>query len=1208
MNSNIEFNVSYWYETDENTDEFDSETQPGKFKNYSDQYVLRLFGRTLDGKSVCARLDNFTPHFYVKIFSRWSDRDIDKFVFILKEFNKKFASSLIGHEIVTRSDFHFGFCGRKKFKFVKLVFNSVVASKAFARYITNNKIKLSGIEPNPIQLETYESKIDPFVRLIHLKELDSAGWIVLPGGKYQPNLVDRTTTDINVRIFWNDVEPLKEVRGLAPFVIASYDIETISCDSSFPQAARATDAIVSIGTTFTKYGSDQIVKSVAIGLKSSKKISNADEQYMFETEEEVLIAWKELILREDPDIITGYNIKFFDNKYLHGRATHPRINCLRKFSQLGRLNDIQCKFEEKRLSSSGLGDNLMYQFIMIGRIEIDLMKMVQQDHKLTSYKLDKVAEHFMKQKVKKITLESFNSDEKIYKYRIQTDISKLKPGNFIKIEEDGIVDEDKIDIKAIHLDSSEIELHLEIEYFLDSDPSHVNICLVKDDMPIQELFDSYPKGPEERARIHQYCIQDCALVSKLLHKLDIITQRFAMASVSYVSVDYILMRGQGIKALSLFGYTCAKEGFLIKDLKPPPQDPLDENKVGYEGATVFEPKRAFYTRPIAVLDFNSLYPNSEREMDMSPENLVRDPQYEGLPDYLYREVNYSIKENGVEVGKQRCVFATHKSNLDENGKQARYGIVGTILTKLLTERKIAKKNMEKATDPFIKNIYDGKQLALKVTANSIYGQFGAPTSPIYCKDIAASTTAVGRLRLEQAKAFVEDEFTPILVKLYNAWARSDEDEVKKILDLELEDRGNTEFIETILKPTVMELYSEYMTYPQVIYGDTDSNFYDFRITHNETKTMPTDRWCRKMCICLGLIASKLLKTRLPTPQNMEFEKVCHPLSMMEKKKYIYNKYDDNPDKFKRVVMGYTLKRRDNATIVHRVIGKAVEIAMDEQDTDKAVKFLTQALHDILDGKYPIEDFITTKTLRGNYKGTKLTTDDKGTQGQDGSWFWDDVNCSIAHVKLCQRMKARDPGACPQINDRIPFVTVALENSKKLLQADRIEHPDYINANNLKVDYLFYITNQIMNPCIQFFELITDKLPAIFNEIIQKETTRNEKMFDQKARKAGIKKFEKYGITMDQTQDQGVDDWDPDASFKNKSKSALPIDSMLADWSVNKSIKAKATKAAKVASQATKTQTFNKRKNKVLDMLVAEMNEKVENISSIGLDDILSKIV
>jgi DNA polymerase delta subunit 1 len=349
---------------------------------------------------------------------------------------------------------------------------------------------------------------------------------------------------------------------------------------------------------------------------------------------------------------------------------------------------------------------------MIGREQIDLMKMVQQDHKLSSYKLDKVAENFMKQKVSAITLDRF--DDFKYIYRIKTDITKLAVSNYIKIEEDGIVDEDKLEIKNIYPETSEIELHLEIEYFLDVDHYHINICLVKDDMPIQELFDSFPKGPKERAKIHQYCIQDCALVSKLLHKLDIVTQRMAMASVSYVSLNYILLRGQGIKALSLFAYTCSKEGYLIKDLKPPEQDPNNKNKVGYEGATVFEPKRGFYTRPIAVLDFNSLYPNSEREMDMSPENLVRDPQYEGLDGYHYREVHYSIKENGVEVGKQRCVFATPKNYIDDKGNQKQFGIVGTILTKLLTERKIAKKNMDKESDPFKKKIYDGKQLALKI--------------------------------------------------------------------------------------------------------------------------------------------------------------------------------------------------------------------------------------------------------------------------------------------------------------------------------------------------------------------------------------------------------------------------------------------------------------------------------------------------------------
>ena len=51
----------------------------------------------------------------------------------------------------------------------------------------------------------------------------------------------------------------------------------------------------------------------------------------------------------------------------------------------------------------------------------------------------------------------------------------------------------------------------------------------------------------------------------------------------------------------------------------------------------------------------------------------------------------------------------------------------------------------------MKGVLDGLQLAYKLTANSLYGQIGAITSPINMKDIAASTTAVGRSLLNLAK-------------------------------------------------------------------------------------------------------------------------------------------------------------------------------------------------------------------------------------------------------------------------------------------------------------------------------------------------------------------------------------------------------------------------------------------------------------------------
>jgi DNA polymerase elongation subunit (family B) len=192
--------------------------------------------------------------------------------------------------------------------------------------------------------------------------------------------------------------------------------------------------------------------------------------------------------------------------------------------------------------------------------------------------------------------------------------------------------------------------------------------------------------------------------------------------------------------------------------------------------------------------------------------------------------------------------------------------------------------------------------------------------------------------LELAKDYVEKDFTPIMLSLYECYKTDDEKELNDILYRELQDH-NPEFL-IMLRETILEIYEKYITKPIVIYGDTDSNFNDMCITDRETGEQPTDRWTREKVIKLGIIASKFLKIRLPRPQNMEYEKVYHPFSLMAKKRYIGNKYEENPDKYKRSIMGYTLKRRDNANIVQKIVGKLVDILMDEMDIEKTIKYIS----------------------------------------------------------------------------------------------------------------------------------------------------------------------------------------------------------------------------------------------------------------------------
>ena len=71
------------------------------------------------------------------------------------------------------------------------------------------------------------------------------------------------------------------------------------------------------------------------------------------------------------------------------------------------------------------------------------------------------------------------------------------------------------------------------------------------------------------------------------------------------------------------------------------------------------------------------------------------------------------------------------------------------------------------------------------------------------------------------------------------------------------------------------------------------------------------------------------------------------------------------------------------------------------------------------------------------------------------------------------MKIRNPGSEPKLNERIQYVQIEKyeTKSKKLLQGDKIETVDYVKKNNLPIDYMYYVTNQIMTPALQFLELI-----------------------------------------------------------------------------------------------------------------------------------------
>ena len=127
----------------------------------------------------------------------------------------------------------------------------------------------------------------------------------------------------------------------------------------------------------------------------------------YDSERDVLLAWKELIRTNDPDVVIGYNIFGFDFQFMSDRASE--LQCMEEFCQLGRLKACTEKIHEQKLSSSGLGDNTLKYIPMTGRVLADLYKIMQSSHKLDSYKLTNVCHKFLyKEKVDITPREIFN--------------------------------------------------------------------------------------------------------------------------------------------------------------------------------------------------------------------------------------------------------------------------------------------------------------------------------------------------------------------------------------------------------------------------------------------------------------------------------------------------------------------------------------------------------------------------------------------------------------------------------------------------------------------------------------------------------------------------------------------------------------------------------------------------------------------------------
>jgi DNA polymerase elongation subunit (family B) len=825
------------------------------------------------------------------------------------------------------------------------------------------------------------------------------------------------------------------------------------------------DEVTFIGSTFLNYGEKEPYLNHCLVQGTCDPVTNVEIECV-QTEKDLLIQWTDLIQRENPDIIIGYNIFGFDYEFMFRRALET--NCVRDFLLLSRNNGELCakvKQVDQHSSKSeysienttvalASGEYDLKYFRMPGRLQIDMYTYFRRDYNLSSYKLDDVAGQFISDDINKIECVT-DADTGIQTTHLYSgNLSGLHVDDFIHIELSGFTsdyykDGKKFKVANILRDIEVVETvkdkvsnkakEVTNKYNIiviaghEQIPPSKNIKwgMAKDDVSPQDIFRLSKGSAADRAIVAKYCIQDCNLVHHLMGKIDVLTGYVEMSRICSVPISFLVFRGQGIKLTSYVAKKCREKHTLMPDL-----DKSGEND-GYEGAIVLPPKCSMYMdNPVACVDYSSLYPSSMISNNLSHDskvwvkeydlagNLVyqfgeKNKQgeyiYDNLPGYKYVDLEFDTfkyirKTPTSRAEKTKCGTKIVRWAQFPDDKK---GIMPSILEELLKARSATRKHAKTEKDPFMQNILDKRQLGYKVTANSLYGQCGAKTSTFYEKDVAASTTATGRMMITYAQRIIEEVY------------------------------GKLDF--------TTECHGLVRTNAEYVYGDTDSVFFTFNLTDPVTGEKIRGKKALEITIEIAQHAARLCSDYLKPPMELAYEKTLMPFILLSKKRYVGMLYETDPNKGKLKYMGLSLKRRDSCDYLKDTYGGILNILMKENNIQRAIEFLDKSITDLIRGNVSMDKLMLTKALRSDYKNPER----------------------IAHRVLADRIGKRDPGNKPKPGDRIKFVYVVNPDAKLL--GEKIETPEYILSNKLKIDNVYYITNQLMKPLQQLFGLAVEQI-------------------------------------------------------------------------------------------------------------------------------------
>ncbi|KAK4039821.1 DNA polymerase family B-domain-containing protein [Parachaetomium inaequale] len=760
------------------------------------QATVKLFGVTDNGNSVLLHVKDFKHYLYVAAPVSFTAEDCAPFQAYL-EAQLAINQRAIHSVVMTMRENIYGFQGNVQNPFLKITVTDPKLINKVRTTIEHGDANYKRMWKSADgTIMTYDN-IQYLLRFMVDCSIAGMAWVEAPAGRYALMNDKQSNCQIEAHVSYRDLiahKPVGEWSKMAPLRILSFDIECAGRKGIFPEANH--DSVIQIANVVTKYGDKKPFVRNVFCLDTTSPIV-ATQILSFDKEAKMLSSWRDFLEKVDPDIITGYNIANFDFPYLLDRAKCLKVDGFEYWSR----TRVKSAAKETNFSSKQMGNRDTKATNISGRLQLDLLQLIQRDHQLRSYTLNSVSFQFL--------------------------------------------GEQKEDV-------------------------HHSM--------ITELFEG---TPESRRRLALYCLKDAYLPQRLMEKLSCLENYTEMARVTGVPFNFLLARGQQVKFLSQLCRKALEQKLVIPNMRP------ESSEEQYEGATVIEPIRNYYDVPIATLDFASLYPSIMQAHNLCYTTLIKKRDIEKWS--LKKDEDYIVTPSGD-------MFVTAKQ---------RKGLLAQILEELLSARKQAKRELAAETDPFKKAVLNGRQLALKISANSVYGLTGATNGKLPCLEIASSTTGFGRQMIEKTKQEVENRYN-----IANGYSHD----------------------------------------AQVIYGDTDSVMVKFG-TNDLAEAMK-----------LGEDASQFVSGKFVKPIKLEFEKVYFPYLLINKKRYA-GLYWTKPEKYDKMdTKGIETVRRDNCLLVQTVIEKVLKMMLIDRDVPGAQEYVKDTISDLLQNKIDMSKLVITKAL------------------------------------------------------------------------------------------------------------------------------------------------------------------------------------------------------------------------------------------------------